>query len=770
MPKGMKRTLRYSAIILGLVVLALLVAPFFIDVNKYRDQIAQAVEDATGRKLTIGAMQASLFPWIGVRLEDVHLANRAGFAERDFASIKSLDVRLELMPLFSGRYEIKRFELDQPEVYLERHADGETNWGDLAGGKPAAESEAAAKPQAANGKAGSAALAGLKAEAISLSNGSVTWADQQGGLNVALTDLGIRLEDVQVQRPIGVEMTGKLAGDEFRIIAQVGPLGDLASLDPAKLPVKGELNIDHLGLKSFKASLAAWPALLGNLDQAGLSLSAKVEQRPDGLRVSEGVVKLDAAHTASLMWKLDMPSAERLEIRRSQLELDDRKVAEIQGQVDRIGSESMAYQLRVSGEPLERLWLAGWAPELKSLYAAHPAPWKQVRVGLLVAGNSEQIDLRDLQLLLDGELVQASGSVTLGGRTPNIRLRIASNDLHADPWLPQAQAEQPAGAAPAAASASGGKPAAAEPDLRFLKGLRLAAQMQVGTLHLRGLDLQNMRVTVNGVDGKFDLNPLRFGLAGGQVEEKASLNAAVYPAKWSESVHVSGVQVGPVLKALAKMDMLEGDLSMDTSFSGTGVTQSAVKTLGGRGSVMLRDGKIRGFDIAGTLRKLANPLAETGPQETDFAQLSGSFQVTNGVARNDDLFMASPLLRVTGKGIVDLVQQAMDYHVKPTLVGTLSGQGDTVAVRKGFSVPLHITGPFAAPKVKPEMDAATILQNVQGASGGKVGGVIGQILQGGKQAPAEQPKSAPAEQQAPAQKPAPEQKIQKALEGLFQGR
>jgi len=447
-------------------------------------------------------------------------------------------------------------------------------------------------------------------------------------------------------------------------------------------------------------------------------------------------------------------------------------VAEIQGQVDRIGSESMAYQLRVSGEPLDRLWLAGWVPELKSLYAAHPAPWKQVRVGLLMAGNSEQLDLRDLQLLLDGELVQASGSVTLGGKAPNVRLRIASNDLHADPWLPQAEAAQPAGAAPASAAAAGGKPAAAaEPDLRFLKAWRLAAQMQVGSLHLRGLELQNMRVTMNGVDGKFDLNPLRFGLSGGQVEEKASLNAAVYPAKWSEAVHVTGVQVGPVLKALAKMDMLEGELGMDTSFSGTGVTQAAVKTLGGRGNVMLRDGKIRGFDIAGTLRKLANPLAETGPQETDFAQLSGSFQVTNGVARNDDLFMASPLLRVTGKGTVDLVRQAMDYHVKPTLVGTLTGQGDTVAVRKGFSVPLHITGPFAAPKVKPEMDAATILQNVQGGSSGKVGGVIGQILQGGQQAPAEQPKQAPAEQQAPAaQPPAPEKQIKKALEGLFQGR
>ena len=775
MSNGLKRTLRYSAIILGLVVVALLVAPFFIDVNKYRDQISHAVEDATGRKLSIGAMQASLFPWIGVRLEDVHLANRAGFADRDFASIKSLDVRLELMPLFSGRYEIKRFELDQPEIYLERHADGETNWGDLAGGTPAAGGEQAAAPAPAASPDKFSALAGLQAQTISLTNGAVTWADQQGGLNLTLTDLGVRLDDVQLKRPIGVEVTGKLGGDPFKVVAQVGPLGDLAKFDAARLPVKGELTVDHLGLKNFKAQLAGWPALLGPLDAAAVAMDAKLEQRSDGLRLGEGSVTLEAAHKIALQWKADMQSADRVELRRSQIDMDGRKLAEMHGDIDKLGSESPTYQLRLASEPIDRLWLAGLLPDLKTLYAGHPAPWKQIKVGMLLAGTSDQLDLRDLQLLLDGELVQASGSVFPDKNGPNIRLRIATNDLHIDPWLPQAQ-QQPA-AVPVAPVAGTAATNETEPDLRFLKDWRVAAQVQAGTLHLRGLDLQNLRMTVNGVDGKFDLNPLRFGLSSGQVEEKASLNAAAYPARWTESVHITGVQVGPVLKAVANLDMLEGELGMDTDFSGTGLSQSAVKTLGGHGSFTLRDGKVRGFDIAGTLRRLANPLAATGPQETDFSQLSGSFKVTNGVARNDDLFMSSPLLRVTGKGTVDLVQKSLDYHVKPTVVGTLVGQGDTVAVRQGFSVPLHITGSFAAPKVQPELDAATILQNLQGGGGGggggKVGGVIGQILQGSQQQQTPQQQQPAQPQQTPQQQqPAPatpQKQLQKSLEGLIKG-
>jgi uncharacterized protein involved in outer membrane biogenesis len=284
--------------------------------------------------------------------------------------------------------------------------------------------------------------------------------------------------------------------------------------------------------------------------------------------------------------------------------------------------------------------------------------------------------------------------------------------------------------------------------------------------------MTRLRATVAGSRGVFEVNPLRFELAGGQVSEHATLDAAHYPARWRESARVRGVAVRPVLKALAGTDMLSGILQMDTELSGTGLSpDAATRRLNGKGNVLLRDGMIKGFDIPGTLRHLTQPGLNTGPKQTDFTQLSGSFRITNGIVRNDDLFMASPLFRLTGQGIVNLPEKTMDYHVRPRLVGTLVGQGDTATVRKGLVVPLRIAGPLDAPKVKVEMDMKTLIGNA---------GSVQQLIEQGKggkwkkmlggRAPAEKPagqNAAPASKQ-PAT-PVSEKLIPKPLKGLIPG-
>ena len=774
MKPAIAKTVRYSLIILGLLIVGLLVAPFFIDVNSYKTQIEQTVEDATGRKLTIGNINASLFPWIGVELDDVHLANREGFAERDFASVQKLNVKLALLPLLSKNIEIKHFEVTSPIVYLERHEDGQTNWDDLVASDPGNSDvavDAAVSPPADTPASAAPALAALQAESLTLNGGELTWADA-GSEPVVLSELNVALKDVQLERPVVAKLSGKLSGNAFDVDATVGPLGDLSKINPAQLPVQGFIKAEKVELKAFKAFITGWPKQLGTIDNASVGLSANIEQHPDGLRLGEGELILNSLINVKVGWKVDMAKADLLEVRRATLAINGKDIFEARGSVNQL-TTAPAFQLRLDGQPLQRSWLAAFAPELNTLYAGHPAPWKQVKFSTLLAGDAKQVEIRDMQLMLDEELVQISGAVVYA--VPDIRLRIATRELHMDPWLPQPKEEfKPVSTTPGAASTAGktasaggggssAESPAVEPDLRFLKPWRVTAKMQAGTLHLRGLQMGNFNVNINGKGGNFDLNPLRFNLAGGTVTEKASLNASVYPARWKESVHITDVQVGPLLKALADMDMLEGRLSMDSSLKATGLTQAGVKTLNGRGNVLMRNGKIKGFDIAGAIRKFTNPMAAMGAKETDFSQLSGSFTVKNGVANNRDLFMSSPLLRVTGKGSVDLVKKLLDYHVKPRVVGTLIGQGDTSPVRSGLTVPLHITGPFAAPSVKPEISASTIIENAPALlNKGKVGGALGKIL-GGDQ-PANQ--DAPTDQTAPPPQ-SPEKKILKGLGGAF---
>ncbi len=765
MSGAIAKTVKYSLIVVGLLIVGLLAAPFFIDVNTYKGQIEQTVEDATGRQLSIGNIKASLFPWVGVELDNVHLANRAGFAKRDFLSVERLHVKLALMPLLSKNVEIKDFEVVTPVIYLERHSNGETNWGDLVAA-PADASGAAT--DAGQSAPAAPMLAALQAESLSLAGGEVTWVDGDAK-PVVLSELNVSLTDVQLKRPVAVRVSGKLSGNAFELDANVGPLGDLATLDPVSLPVQGKFKADHVSLQPFKDMISGWPAQLGDISQASVGISAQIEQHPDGIRVSEGDLLLNAAHQLGIAWKIELPTANQLKVSRAALTVDGKSIFEANGSVKNLTSNP-TFKLRLDSQPITRTWLSAFVPDLNRMYAANPAAWKQVKFSASLSGSSKKMDIGDLQLMLDDDLLKATGAVVFSG--PDIRLRMSAKALHMDPWLPQGKPEQQAARSPSEftfiRAAIAAADTSAEPDLRFLKSWIVTSKLQVGTLFLRGLEMGNFAATINGSKGRFDLSPLSFNLAGGKVTEKASLHVASFPAKWKESVHITGVQAGPLLKALADMDMLTGTMAMDTSLRATGLTEAAVSSLNGRGNVLFKDGKLKGFDIAGAIRKFTNPAAyKAGPKETDFAQLSGSFTVKNGIVDNQDLFMVSPLLRVTGKGTVNLVNKTMDYFVKPRVVGTLKGQGGSI-LRKGLTIPLRITGPFAAPKVRPEINARTLIDNAPALlNKGKLGGSLGKLLGGGKAA------GSPAKQgaliQPQAQPESPQKKILKGLGGLIPG-
>lgn len=751
------RTVKYSLAVLGVVVVVLLIAPFFINVESYKPEIAKAVEDATGRKLEIGKMTASLFPWVGVRLENLRLANRAGFSDRDFLKVESLELKVALLPLLSKEVEIKQFKLVAPELYIERNAEGAGNWEDLTSNEAATEGAPPAETPKETKKSKPAPLAALNAESMQLVHGRLIWAE--AGSQVEFSEVTVEINDVQLDRPVEVIASTMLGEDRIALDAQVGPVGDLGKLNVAKLPIQATLSSDSLALKPLASMLPELPEVIGNAETLKLRLNAKLEQRPDGIRLSIGELAFVGAINVEGRWKAEMKGNKIVRLQEVGLGINGQSLFDAKGELS-LGNK-LRYQLRIEGQPISRGWLAGLFPKLKAMYASHPAPWQRLKLGALIAGDASRLEVRDMQLMLDRDLVQGSGVIAFDS-APDLRLRLNATELHMDPWLlePQ-QNRRPATVASelkAAAKSSGSD----EPDLRALRGWRVSSQVQIGTIHMRGLKLEHLRASLNGNRGTFRLDPLRFDFSGGQVTEKASLNLSVHPVQWSESVHMSDVAIGPVLKALADMDMIDGVLQMDTDLKATGLLpDNAKRSLKGKGSVLLRNGSVKGVDIAGTMRNLTSLGQMKGPKKTDFSQLQGSFTIRKGVAKNDDLFMASPLFRLTGNGTVNLPKGILDYHVKPRLVGTLIGQGDTVTVRKGLSVPLHVRGPFDGLRVSYEGDPATLIENIKALKGG---GALKELKRaiGSKPAQSDQQTKKP----EASTKPNPEKKTRKAPEGV----
>jgi len=165
------------------------------------------------------------------------------------------------------------------------------------------------------------------------------------------------------------------------------------------------------------------------------------------------------------------------------------------------------------------------------------------------------------------------------------------------------------------------------------------------------------------------------------------------------------------VKDLADSDILEGKGDVAADVTSQGDTVSALKkALNGSASLKLADGALKGIDIAGSIRSAKAKLgalsgeqtqAADSRQRTDFSELTATFRIANGVARNNDLDMKSPLLRVGGEGEINIGADSLNYLVKASIVGTSKGQGGReVEELRGVTVPVRVSGTLAAPSYK----------------------------------------------------------------------
>ena len=113
--------------VVAIIGIAIVISTF--DVNQYKGEISQAVEDATGRKLDIGGdigFKVSLIPTVVI--EDIKFANASWGSKPDMLSLGKFEVQVSLMPLLSGNIHVNRVILLAPEILLETDKKGMGNW------------------------------------------------------------------------------------------------------------------------------------------------------------------------------------------------------------------------------------------------------------------------------------------------------------------------------------------------------------------------------------------------------------------------------------------------------------------------------------------------------------------------------------------------------------------------------------------------------------------------------------------------------------------
>ncbi|WP_341793812.1 MULTISPECIES: AsmA family protein [unclassified Rickettsia] len=125
----MSKALKYSIFTFVIIVVALIIIPFFIPLNSYKGVIISKVKEATGRDLIInGDIKLKILPNPSVQLQEVKLSSIEGAKEPALVEVKEAKAALSLFSLITGSIEIASIELQEPTINLEILADGRKNW------------------------------------------------------------------------------------------------------------------------------------------------------------------------------------------------------------------------------------------------------------------------------------------------------------------------------------------------------------------------------------------------------------------------------------------------------------------------------------------------------------------------------------------------------------------------------------------------------------------------------------------------------------------
>lgn len=404
-----------------------------------------------------------------------------------------------------------------------------------------------------------------------------------------------------------------------------------------------------------------------------------------------------------------------------------------------------------------------------------------------IKADGERLNVSPFAVKLDESQIKGSFGISRFEK-PIYHFDVDIDKLDADRYIAKSETK-PAEAA--------GKPATDTPiDLSALKSINADGELRIGWLNLANVKSTNVRIKLKADDGVAQLAPFSANLYEGVMNGSLQVDARATP-QIAFKQNMTGIAIGPLLVDAINNDMLsgKGNLNLDVTTSGATVN-TLKKSLNGTAGLKLTDGAVKGIDIAGTIRgykdKLSSLKGEASvegdkTQKTDFSEMTATFNIKDGIARNDDLDMKAPLFRIAGNGQVDIGNETIDYLAKPTIVKSLAGQGGAgLDELSGVTIPVKVTGTFAKPKyaldfagVATAIAKKKVIDKVGGEKGEAVqkllegdaaGGLEGLLKKKSEPAPTKKtadPATAPA-QEKPAEKPASkEDEVKQKLDKLL---
>jgi uncharacterized protein involved in outer membrane biogenesis len=320
-------------------------------------------------------------------------------------------------------------------------------------------------------------------------------------------------------------------------------------------------------------------------------------------------------------------------------------------------------------------------------------------------------------------------------------------------------------------SANASPASATQPSL--LQSATGTGSIAVGSILYQQTELTNVHANVQLDHGVIHLNPLTSQIYGGQENGSVTVDTRPNPMTYAVNAKLTGVDANKLLSSISTVkDTLYGTLSATPNVTfATPPSGDIVQTLNGTLGLNLTNGKITKLDLVKELSKIGKFSGGGAASKgyTAISQMSGTFNLHNGVAQTNDLKAALDVGTMAGTGTINLVSQDLNMHVTAVLdkgfSQSVGGSGvggylNTALANKNgeLVLPVLITGNMNHPTVAPDMAqiAQMKLKNLlptaggllNGKGGNDLGSLAGGLLGGQPQQAAKPGQPQPQNQQA----------------------
>ncbi|MEZ8696932.1 AsmA family protein [Vibrio lentus] len=662
----MKKLLIFIAVPVFVVVAAILALVLLVNPNQFKPLIVEQAQKHTGLELVIeGDISWQFFPSIGFELGQTELRNPEGFTQPNLFKVDTVGVDVSVTPLFSNQLEIGNITLDGAEFYLETLKDGRKNIDALTQAsapqesEPAADANAESTPASQEQSATEASGWTINLAGVTVSNALFEMDDKQAGSFTKLYDVSLNLSEFAVD-----------------------------TWTTATFAASGENNQQKFsanGSAEFKLAEGFASYALRNID-----LNAKF---------SDPATSIESAKIGLNTFEFDKVNQLTYAVIGNAAGLD----------LDLKGGGELTVDSAISKVTLNKL-------TLDSTFKGDTLPQSPMKVDML---SDLSFDLTKSHLSFVLEKLQAN-SIALDGKAdvtlseiPKVRFSLHSPNIDLDEFLGLGNATETASTAPSGSAggstSSAGSSAPAkevEPDLSALKTLDVKGDITIDKFKASNAKMQNVKAAFSVNRGIAELTSFTSNLYQGSISATAKLDARKTPATYTAKKKIKGVKVQPLLVDVANNDMLEGTGNIDVNVKGKSLTPTGIKkNLVGTIAINFEDGAVNGINVAQLIRenyaKIKGEKVESKDeaQKTDFSAMKATLKVDKGWVSTNDLSAQSPLLRVTGQGKANFINETVDFLVRTSIVGSLEGQGGkNIDDLKDVTIPIKVTGQWADPK------------------------------------------------------------------------